>query len=59
MENLDTLSKILFEGEEKVLDIKAMPGSSEEVSVEEDAKCLLDSMKRMGIVVGDKLSEPA
>ena len=47
---LDTLSELLFDGEQKAADIKTMPGPGEHHSAEEVAKELQESLVRVGLV---------
>lgn len=52
----DSLSEVLFEGDNKAADIKTMPGSSKDHTREESAKELLESLRRMGIVKNGTLN---
>jgi hypothetical protein len=49
MSEFDKLSAILFEGEEVATDFKTMPGT-DDLSRDEIAKSLLESMERMGVI---------
>ena len=53
--NFETLSEVLFDGDVKAVDVKIMPGSSENIDREVLAEEMLASMKRMGIVADGKL----
>ena len=55
MAEFERLAKILFEGEVTAGDFKTMPGTSTKFSRDHLAKSLLDSMRRMGLVVHDRL----
>jgi hypothetical protein len=50
MSKFDELSKILFEGEVVATDFKTMPGTETNLSRDQMAKSLLESMERMGII---------
>jgi hypothetical protein len=55
MAEFDTLASVLFEGEIRASDIKTMPGTSAEGSRDHLSGALLDSMKRVGLIVDGKL----
>ncbi|NIY77952.1 hypothetical protein HCZ23_00510 [Celeribacter sp. HF31] len=46
----DDLAKTLFAGENTVTDVKLMPGTKKDVSVEELSGALWQSMERMGLI---------
>lgn len=48
--NFHNLAHTLYEGEVRASDIKTMPGKRVDVSRDELAKSLLESMQRMGLV---------
>jgi hypothetical protein len=56
MAEFDQLASILFEGDVKAPDFKTMPGTATNVSRDELARSLLESMQRMGLVVDGKLT---
>jgi hypothetical protein len=51
----DDLAKALFEGKVAAGDFKTMPGTSPDMSRDEAARHLLESMKRMGLIVDGQL----
>ena len=50
MSEFDELSKVLFEGKIVASDFKTMPGTGTNLSRDQMAKSLLESMERMGII---------
>ena len=48
--NVDLLAEALFDGDIVAEDFKVMPGSHPDLSAEEAAKVLYESMQRMGII---------
>ncbi len=55
MAEFDQLAKVLFEGEVVASDFKTMPGTDTTLTRDQLAKSLLESMERVGLVVGGKL----
>jgi hypothetical protein len=55
MAEFDMLATALFEGDIRASDLKTMPGTSPKSSRDHLAKALLASMRRVGLIVGDKL----
>jgi hypothetical protein len=57
MENadFDKLASTLFDGEEKVADIKFMPGLKPDMERDHLATTLWNSMKRVGLIVDGKI----
>lgn len=56
--NLNALASLLFDGEHAARDFKLMPGADIDISVEEVAKELLESMHRVGVAIDGKLVNP-
>jgi len=55
--HLDLLAEALYDGEVVADDFKVMPGSSEELSEEQSAKVLYESMRRMGVINDGRLAK--
>jgi hypothetical protein len=55
MSKFDELSKVLFEGEVVATDFKTMPGTGANLTRDQMAGSLLESMKRVGLVQDGKL----
>lgn len=58
MSKFDELSKVLFEGDVIASDFKTMPGTGANLSRDEMANSLLESMRRVGLVQKGKLVDP-
>lgn len=55
MQDFEKLAKTLFEGDVIASDFKTMPGTNTKFSRDHLAKSLLNSMRRMGLIVDGKL----
>jgi hypothetical protein len=55
MADFDKLASVLYDGHVRVSDIKCMAGTNPNVSRDELAKSLLESMHRMGLIVDGHL----
>ena len=53
---VNNLQKVLYDDTNKVIDIRVTKGSNQ-LSADEGAKVLLESMERMGITVEGKISK--
>ncbi len=53
--HIEDLSKVLFEGETAVVDIKTMPGTDLNVDPDTVALSLWQSMMRVGLIADGKL----
>jgi hypothetical protein len=58
MASFEKLSKVLFAGDVVATDFKTMPGTGSNLSRDQLAKSLLDSMQRVGLVRDGKLVDP-
>jgi hypothetical protein len=58
MAAFEKLSKVLFGGDVVAADIKTMPGTEPELTRDQLAKSLLDSMQRVGLAKDGKLVDP-
>lgn len=58
MSKFDELARFLFEGDVVATDFKTMPGTGADLSRDQMAKSLLESMKRVGLVRDGKLVSP-
>jgi hypothetical protein len=58
MAEFDELANVLFEGDVVASDIKTMPGTGTNLSRDEMAKSLIESMRRVGLVKNGSLVDP-
>lgn len=58
MSEFDELAKVLFDGDVVATDFKTMPGTGADLSRDQMAKSLLESMTRVGLVRDGKLVNP-
>lgn len=56
--SFDTLASALFDGPVKAIDVQVVPGTNPEATREELADAMLRSMRRVGLIVNDRLVAP-
>jgi hypothetical protein len=59
MSKFDELSSVLFDGDVIATDFKTMPGTGDNLSRDQMAESLLESMKRVGLIRDGRLVDPA